>query len=181
MGFQLYSADLKLLATQMTLENVSLDNINIHLQSNISPTSLFRWKRTFLVKRPAVYLDKLQAKVLDLTSLSELRATISRELRNRLGLSLLITQSVHPNQSLEARTEFMWQVAGIPPEFLVFIDESGVVGRDASRTCSWAKCGGTKICQPRHTERSHWTILPVARLASKYELISCTQLGADYG
>lgn len=204
MGFQRYSADLKLLATQMSFENFSLAEINIHLRSNISVVSLYRWKRTFratnsviidpatykpigrphamsdenlallydlVVERPAVYLDELQSKVLDLTGLTVSRATISRELRTRLGLSLMITRGVHPNQSPEARTEFMWQVAGIPPEFLVFIDESGVVGRDASRTRSWAKRGGTTVRQPRYTERSHWTLLPAV---SQEGMIACT-------
>lgn len=204
MGFQRYSEDMKLLATRLALENVSLADINIHLRTHISPVSLFQWKRTFratnsvivdpatylpigrphslsdenlallydlVVERPAVYLDELQAEVFALTGLTVSRATISRELRNRLGLSLLITRAVHPNQSLEARTDFMWQVAGIPPEFLVFIDESGVVGRDAARTRSWAQRGGTTIRQPRHTERSRWTLLPAV---SQEGMIACT-------
>lgn len=108
----------------------------------------------------SIYLDELQRELVQIIGIPVSQATISRELHLRLGLSHLVTRRVHPGQSIEDRTDYMFRVARIPPEYLVFIDESGVVGRDSLRRKSWATTGTQSQRQQDYTDKDHWTVLP---------------------
>lgn len=116
--------------------------------------------KDIITHSPALYLDEIQQRLNQITELDISRSTISRELKKRLGLSLLVTRGVHQKQSLAERVRFVRQTANIPAEYLVFIDESGVVGRDATRKKSWAPTGTRTVRQTRYQENDHYTILP---------------------
>lgn len=77
-----------------------------------------------------MYLDELQQQLELFGDIKVSQATISRELHKRLGLSLLVTWGVHKDQSAIDRAEFVMRVAGIPPEYLVFIDKCGILEPD---------------------------------------------------
>lgn len=70
---------------------------------------------------PSIYLDELQRQLVQIIGFPVSQATLSRELHVRLGLSHLVTRRVHAAQSAEDRTDYMFRVARIPPEYLVFI------------------------------------------------------------
>ncbi|KAG0148682.1 hypothetical protein CROQUDRAFT_654512 [Cronartium quercuum f. sp. fusiforme G11] len=109
---------------------------------------------------PSIFLDELQHKMENVTGDKVARSTIWRELHNRLGLTLHKTRAVDPRQSAEDRADYVARIAGIPPECLVFMDESGTESKDTFRKHSLAEHGQHTKQEVRCREGSRWTILP---------------------
>ncbi|KAG0148870.1 hypothetical protein CROQUDRAFT_369258 [Cronartium quercuum f. sp. fusiforme G11] len=107
-----------------------------------------------------MYLVEIQKKMLDITGKKVSVETIRSDLRTRLGLSLVQTRRVDPRQSAEDRAAYIAYIAGVPVEYLVFIDESGVTAKDTYRDKSWTPKGTQTKREVRIRDSEHLTLLP---------------------
>ncbi|KNF01951.1 hypothetical protein PSTG_04775 [Puccinia striiformis f. sp. tritici PST-78] len=99
---------------------------------------------------PTLYLDELQDHIESMTGARHPIATIHDDLRRCLQLSKKVAITVHPAQSAERRAEYICKIAQIPPEYLVFTDEAGVLKDTHRRKDAWARVG-------RRSRRIHQT------------------------
>ncbi|KAG0139897.1 hypothetical protein CROQUDRAFT_100899 [Cronartium quercuum f. sp. fusiforme G11] len=79
---------------------------------------------------PSIFIDELQLKMENITGERVAKSTIWQELHKHLGLTLDKTHSVDPHQSAEDWVDYVAKIAGILPECLVFINESGIESKD---------------------------------------------------
>ncbi|EGF98881.1 uncharacterized protein MELLADRAFT_95045 [Melampsora larici-populina 98AG31] len=112
-----------------------------HVLSKEHPAVLYK----IVTGNPLINLDEIQQILLRLSDIPISKATISQELHHRLGLLHLVACGVHSAQLIEDRTAYMLKVGNIPPEYFVFIDESGIRGRDTLFFKSWAPKGGCSV------------------------------------
>ncbi|KAG0145705.1 hypothetical protein CROQUDRAFT_93565 [Cronartium quercuum f. sp. fusiforme G11] len=69
-------------------------------------------------------------------------------------------QGVDLQQSAKDRAAYITCIAGVPVEYLVFIDESGVAAKDTYRDKSWMPKGTQSKQEVRVCESKHLTLLP---------------------
>ncbi|KAG0140531.1 hypothetical protein CROQUDRAFT_53111, partial [Cronartium quercuum f. sp. fusiforme G11] len=79
---------------------------------------------------------------------------------NHLRLTLVQMQGVDPQQSAKDRAAYIAHIAGVPVEYLVFIDESGVTAKDTYRDKSWMPKGTQSKQEVWVHESKHLTFLP---------------------
>lgn len=75
---------------------------------------------------PCMFLDEVQEAMYDHTDLLACRQTIANDLKERLNLTVHKVAKVDSNQKPELRAAYLGQVAHLPPECLVFLDETGL-------------------------------------------------------
>ena len=101
-----------------------------------------------LAYRPALYLDELQAYIAHHFGIHVSLATISNGLTHR-GWKKKALRLVAKQRNPTLRAAYLFEISTIPPECLVFVDESGVDRRDGSRRTGWAPKAGVlqgKVC-----------------------------------
>ncbi|KAG0146050.1 hypothetical protein CROQUDRAFT_44887, partial [Cronartium quercuum f. sp. fusiforme G11] len=72
----------------------------------------------------SIFLDELQKNMLNLTGKNVSKSTIWCEMHECFGLKLHKTCSIDPFQSPEDQGASVSEIAGVPPECLVFIGTS---------------------------------------------------------
>jgi transposase len=70
---------------------------------------------------PALYLDEYRHAIYRRTGIWVHLATVGRDLKDRLNLTLKKARTVHPNQSPTKRARFLHAVGALTPDMLVFL------------------------------------------------------------
>lgn len=115
--------------------------------------------RSLLQAQPILYLDEIQAALLEYRDVDVSLATLSRTMQ-RLALSnkQITSEAVERNELLRAT----WQAAygDIPAEYCVWLDEWSVDDRTNQRLRGWAKVGRACVRREVFIRGQQYSVLP---------------------
>ncbi|OAV87888.1 hypothetical protein PTTG_29245, partial [Puccinia triticina 1-1 BBBD Race 1] len=121
---------------------------------------------TMITNEPTAYLAEIQQALLERFSTTISVQTISNELHQRLCLSQKTMRTVHPNQNMRNRADYIIKMAIYNPECLVFTDESGVCLDGVLRTQGWAPVGERTSRAPLARATHQFNLIPAVALSS---------------
>lgn len=114
---------------------------------------------SILQAQPALYIDEVQAALLEYRNVEVSLATLSRTL-HRLALSnkKITSEAVERNDLLRAT----WQAeyGDIPADYCVWLDESSVDDRTNQRTRGWAEVGRACVRRDIFIRGQRYSVLP---------------------
>ncbi|KAI7966616.1 hypothetical protein MJO29_002364 [Puccinia striiformis f. sp. tritici] len=113
---------------------------------------------------PTLYLDEVQSHIDAMTGERHPISTIHNEIKFRLGLTSKKARTVHPAQCPMQRANFICDVAFIPSDHLVFLDEAGVSLKTHCRDHAWSPKGERTVRLPRPLTAPRISILPAVCL-----------------
>lgn len=133
------------------------------------PTIFSNEQRSFIEAaidaEPTIYLDELARQVAIERGVVASISTLAREVRDRLGLTVKVAKTVHPDQCPIAQSHFLYNVGGIDPACLVFLDESAMAARRLYRHRARAPRGRRTKRIPKTLSSRKFSLLPAISLS----------------